>query len=176
MMTESLVAALSTYARAVRATKAPASIEDNSAVARSERLQYLVQPRILHWEERATEWSGKPDRISIRLELIEVSSGETLDTTVLSGKSRWATFGGDHPQDLLPDPLSRYANALFEAQACSLTSRYSGPAHAQPPAPTQEVLPEAVPVAPLLLPLATGSPVLWSGVRIPPGVPLIAHR
>ena len=113
MTTESIVAALSTHARPVRAAKAPASVEDNSAAARSERLQFLVQPTILHWEERATEWSGKPDRISIRLELIEVSSGDTLDTTVLSGKSKWATFGGDHPQELLPEPLSRYVNALF---------------------------------------------------------------
>jgi len=113
MTTQEVVAALSTHARIVRAAKAPATIKENSAAARSAHLQYLVQPTILHWEERATEWSGKPDRISVRLELIEVSSGATLDTTVLSGKSKWATLGGDHPQELLPEPLSGYANALF---------------------------------------------------------------
>ena len=113
MTTQAVVAALSAHVRIVRAAKVPASIEENLATARSKHLQYLVQPTILHWEERATEWSGKSDRISVRLELIAVSSEETLDSTVLSGKSKWATLGGDHPQELLPEPLSRYANAIF---------------------------------------------------------------
>ena len=113
MTTQAVVAALSAHPRIVRAAKAPGSIKENLAAARSEHLKYLVQPTILHWEERATEWSGMPDRISLRLELIAVASEETLDSTVLSGKSRWATFGGDHPQELLPEPLRRYANAIF---------------------------------------------------------------
>ena len=25
--------------------------------------EYLLKPQILHWEDRATEWSGKPDRV-----------------------------------------------------------------------------------------------------------------
>ena len=28
---------------------------------------YYVKPIILHWEERNTEWSGKPDRIEIQV-------------------------------------------------------------------------------------------------------------
>lgn len=113
MTTQAVVAALSAHARTIRAANAPASIEENLETARSKHLQYLAQPTILHWEERATEWSGKPDRVSVRLELIAVSSEETLDSTVLSGKSKWAAFGGDHPQELLPEPLGRYANAIF---------------------------------------------------------------
>ena len=113
MTTQAIVAALSAHARIVRAAEGPASDDENLATARSEHLQYLVQPMILHWEERATEWSGKPDRISVRLEVISVLSGDTLDSTVLSGKSRWATLGGDHPQELLPEPLRLYADALF---------------------------------------------------------------
>ncbi|WP_254924651.1 DUF4823 domain-containing protein [Aeromonas sp. A35_P] len=29
------------------------------------------------------------------------------------GKSKWATFGGDHPQDLLPEPTEKYVNSLY---------------------------------------------------------------
>jgi len=70
-------------------------------------------PEILHWEDRATEWSGKPDVIEVRLTLIDVASGRPLDETVISGKSKWATFGGDHPQELLAVPFEQYAAALF---------------------------------------------------------------
>ena len=75
---------------------------------------YLVVPQILHWEDRATEWSGIPDRIEVELRVFD---GETLlevGATVLSGKSKWATFGGDHPEDLLPEPLSNYVKTLYE--------------------------------------------------------------
>jgi hypothetical protein len=113
MTTEAIVAAFSEHAENVKAAQAPAAVEENLATAREEQLQYLVQPKILHWEERATEWSGKPDRISVRLDLIATTSEETLDSTVLSGKSKWDTLGGDHPQELLPEPLSWYTNAIF---------------------------------------------------------------
>jgi hypothetical protein len=45
--------------------------------------------------------------------VIDVASGEVLDSAVIEGKSKWATLGGDHPQDLLESPLSDYARSLF---------------------------------------------------------------
>ncbi len=33
----------------------------------AEKHGYYVKPEILHWEERATEWSGRSDRIEIQL-------------------------------------------------------------------------------------------------------------
>lgn len=74
---------------------------------------YLVMPEILHWEDRATEWSGKPDRIEVKLTIYETVSGETIHSTIISGKSKWATFGGDHPQDLLPEPINNYISSLY---------------------------------------------------------------
>ncbi len=113
MTTQAIVAALSAHVQTVRSANSVASVEENLKAARDVSASYVVHPTILHWEERATEWSGKPDRISVQLQLIATPSGEVLDTTVISGKSKWATFGGDHPQELLPEPLSRYATALF---------------------------------------------------------------
>lgn len=65
---------------------------------------YYVIPEILHWEDRATEWSGIPDRLEVKLSIFDGNKKE-LASTIITGKSKWATLGGDHPQDLLPEPL-----------------------------------------------------------------------
>lgn len=75
---------------------------------------YYVKPVILHWEERATEWSGKPDRIEIQVVIYDTGSKKVLATSSYTGKSKWATFGGDHPQDLLPKPTNQYINSLYQ--------------------------------------------------------------
>lgn len=74
---------------------------------------YLVVPQILHWEDRNTEWSGKPDRIEIKIIVTDAQSRQTLASVVISGKSKWATFGGDHPQDLLPEPVGQFVQSLY---------------------------------------------------------------
>lgn len=80
---------------------------------RSRSYDYYVIPEILHWEDRATEWSGKPDRIEVKVSIYDSHSVRELASTVISGKSKWATFGGDHPQDLLPEPLDAYIGSLY---------------------------------------------------------------
>jgi hypothetical protein len=74
---------------------------------------YLVVPEILHWEDRNTEWSGIKDSIEIKLAVYDSKSGNELAASVIAGKSKWATFGGDHPQDLLPEPIYAYVATLF---------------------------------------------------------------
>lgn len=75
---------------------------------------YYVIPEILHWEDRATEWSGLPDRIEVQLSIFEQGTWEEIASTLIKGKSKWATFGGDHPQDLLPKPLNNYVLNLYQ--------------------------------------------------------------
>jgi len=77
------------------------------------RSGYLVVPEILHWEDRNTEWSGLPDRIEIKVLVTDARSGREVAAIVLTGKSKWATFGGDHPQDLLPEPVKQYVDSLY---------------------------------------------------------------
>ena len=72
-----------------------------------------VVPQILHWEDRATEWSGKKDKIEIKITVFS-ADGTVLASNIISGKSKWATFGGDHPQDLLPEPLGKYVQSLYQ--------------------------------------------------------------
>jgi len=79
----------------------------------TERYEYYIQSEILHWEDRATEWSGLPDRIEIKISVYDTHSGAELASSILSARSKWATFGGDHPQDLLPEPVKQYVESLY---------------------------------------------------------------
>jgi hypothetical protein len=81
--------------------------------AKQKGYTYLFRPRILHWEDRATEWSGRSDKVSISIGLYEVSTGKKLDKITFDGKSPWATWGGDRPEDLLIVPMVEYADSLF---------------------------------------------------------------
>lgn len=74
---------------------------------------YLVIPEILHWEDRATEWSGRADRLEVKITVFDLSTQEMLASTVLNGRSRWATLGGDRPQDLLAGPITHYVDSLY---------------------------------------------------------------
>lgn len=77
----------------------------------SEVYAYYVEPEILHWEDRATEWSGIPDKIEIKISIYD-SRLNAVTAVVISGRSQWGTFGGDHPQDLLHDPVNSYVQGL----------------------------------------------------------------
>ncbi|MBY8975515.1 DUF4823 domain-containing protein [Rhodobacteraceae bacterium NNCM2] len=74
---------------------------------------YFAEPQILHWEDRATEWSGISDRVEIKLSIYNLDTKEQISAAMISGKSKWATMGGDHPQDLLADPINAYVNGLY---------------------------------------------------------------
>lgn len=75
---------------------------------------YYVQPEILHWEERATEWSGLPDQIEIQIVIYDTATKSEIFNASYKGKSKWMTFGGDHPQDLLPEPTDQCVSSLYK--------------------------------------------------------------
>ncbi|MDX2321304.1 MAG: DUF4823 domain-containing protein [Moritella sp.] len=79
----------------------------------SEKYGYYAKPVILGWEDRATEWSGKPDKIEIQIVIFDVKTETELVNLTFSGKSKWLTFGGYHPQDLLEKPTNQYINSLY---------------------------------------------------------------
>jgi Domain of unknown function (DUF4823) len=77
------------------------------------KFAYYIEPEILHWEDRATEWSGIPDKITIKISVYDAALGSGIASAVFDGESKWATFGGDHPQDLLPEPVNQYVDSLY---------------------------------------------------------------
>jgi hypothetical protein len=58
------------------------------ATLKGSKYGYLIEPNILHWEDRATEWSGKPDKISVKILVYDLSSGDRLSQVILDGKSK----------------------------------------------------------------------------------------
>ena len=91
------------------------SFDDALGFALKGGFKYVVYPTILHWEDRATEWSAIPDRVEVKIDIIEAATATLLDSVVITGKSGLATFGGDHPQDLLPKPVGEFVSNLFDA-------------------------------------------------------------
>lgn len=108
-----VVMAFSEHSSRVEGGRAHQSFDESLAAARNMGASYLVVPTILHWEDRATEWSGIPDKASIKVAVFNVSTGVNLDSVIIKGRSGIATFGGDHPQDLLPQPVEEYVSSLF---------------------------------------------------------------
>jgi len=111
--TLAIVAAFSTWATQVVGGVSQESDEEGLAKAKAGGHKYLIAPKILHWEDRATEWSGRLDRVEVLLKTFDVVSGSLIDSVTIRGKSKWASFGGDHPQDLLAKPLEDYAGSLY---------------------------------------------------------------
>jgi hypothetical protein len=110
---DAIVVAIRQHEQNVVRGTAPESVADALAHARAGNLACVVYPTILHWEDRATEWSTMPDRIEIQLDILDAATGATLDSDTLTGTSKFWTWGGDHPQDLLAEPLTGYMTTLF---------------------------------------------------------------
>ena len=75
---------------------------------------FAVDCQIVHWSDRVTEWSGIPDRITLDLSVYDVATGAALNRQQVRASSRWATLGGDHPQDLLPELTRRWAESVSD--------------------------------------------------------------
>jgi len=108
-----ILMAFSKYSNSAETGHQYQSFENALAYAKENNYGYLVFPTILEWEDRATEWSGIPDKASIKIAIINAETGNTIDSAIIKGKSGLATFGGDHPQDLLPKPVEEYVGTLF---------------------------------------------------------------
>ncbi len=108
-----ILLAFSKYLTQVETGHEYQSYKEAFSTAQSNQVDYLIFPSILAWEDRATAWSGISDKVSVKISIISVRTTKTIDSAIISGKSGIATFGGDHPQDLLPEPIENYAKALF---------------------------------------------------------------
>ena len=108
-----LLASFAKRVNRVETASAYQSYEDALKATREKGFKYLVYPTILHWEDRASEWSAIPDRVELKIQIFEAMTNDIVYSVVIEGKSGLATFGGDHPQDLLPKPVDEFVSALF---------------------------------------------------------------
>lgn len=99
--------------RWVRVGGVAESFEDAVFQAQRADQDILIFPTILHWEDRATEWSMIPDKVEVKVDVVNVQTGDVISSGVIKGSSGLATLGGDHPQDLLPEPVAEFVSSLF---------------------------------------------------------------
>lgn len=75
--------------------------------------RYAIIPVITHWEQRATEWSGRPSRMSIDMSIYDTASEKRLSSRSLTARSRIVSFTSTSPESLLTKPIRDYANELY---------------------------------------------------------------
>jgi hypothetical protein len=108
-----VAAAFARHGSAVTIADAPVSRERVIADARAAGAQFAAVPTIAHWEQRATEWSGRPSRMAISLAMIDVPSGAVVSNVELSGRSRIMSFTSTSPDSLLREPIGKYVDGLY---------------------------------------------------------------
>lgn len=54
-----------------------------------------------------------PDKVEVNVEVVNVRTGDVISSGVIKGRSGLATLGGDHPQDLLPEPVAELLSSVF---------------------------------------------------------------
>ena len=106
-------AAFMRYTRSVYTSKFPESVSEALEIARSGHMEYLLYPTIIQWEDRATEFSGRRDRLKIKAELIDLSTSKVVFSREVEAVGKWMTDGGETPKDLLDQPAQQFANAVF---------------------------------------------------------------
>lgn len=108
-----IYSAFSRHSAAVTVGSSTSNLEQALEGARRSGQDYVVLPTILHWEDRATEWSMIPDKVEVKIEVVQVSSGAVVGSGIAKGASGLSTLGGDHPQDLLPEPIETFVSSLY---------------------------------------------------------------
>jgi len=113
VVAQAVATAFSATATRVHVADEAVANDQSIITARSASAGYLVVPIIAQWEQRATEWSGRPSRMAIRITIIDVASGNQITSSAIEGRSRIFSFTSTSPESLLKDPLARYVQELY---------------------------------------------------------------
>ncbi|MDO8544566.1 MAG: DUF4823 domain-containing protein [Opitutaceae bacterium] len=108
-----LEGAFSRYAADVVNGPSVDSLSEAVAAARQKGCSYVVSPKITQWEDRATEWSGRRDKIGFIVKVVRTEDQAEIATAEIVGKSSLMTFGGDRPQDMLKKPVDEFVATLY---------------------------------------------------------------
>ena len=118
VVAQKTAAAFSRYARRVEiAAIVSVDRQELLAAARKTGAGYLAIPSIAHWEQRATEWSGIPSRVSVALAIIEVDTGLELRSSLLESRSATMTLVRPNPENLAQHMIDQNVAGLYGAKA-----------------------------------------------------------
>jgi hypothetical protein len=113
IVAQSVAAAFSPMASRIHIADKQLTNAEAIEAAKAQGAGYLVVPTIAQWEQRATEWSGRPSRMAIRVTVLDVATGKQLTSTAIEGRSRIMSLTSTSPESLLRDPLAQYVRELY---------------------------------------------------------------
>lgn len=105
--------AFSPKAGSVEVAESVQTREDVVAEAKRIGARYAIITTIVQWEQRATEWSGRPSRMAIDLSIYDTDTGARIDSRSIKARSRVVSFTSTSPESLLTAPLRQYAQELY---------------------------------------------------------------
>lgn len=113
VIAETIYKAFQKHMKRVEVAPEGEKLEEGLQKAKSSSFTYLVNSKISRWEDYVTEWNGKLDMIDMQMDILDVSSGKTIDSVNFNGNGTWWTFGGYHPQHILTKAMDEYIANLF---------------------------------------------------------------
>ncbi len=84
--------ALSVHAERIEVAERVGILKKALARTNTLNLKNLFSPKILNWEDRATAWSGRPDRITSQFSVYAAKTGKRLVNSTMRASSKWATL------------------------------------------------------------------------------------
>lgn len=88
-------------------------LEEGLKKAKDSGFVYLVDSKILRWEDHVTEWNDQVDQIDMQMDIYDVQVGRLIDSVEFVGHGTLNTLGGYHPQHILKESMPKYINSLF---------------------------------------------------------------
>lgn len=86
---------------------------------------YLVDSKVLRWEDYVTEWNGRLDRIDMQMDVFEIKTSSLIDSVNFIGNGTWFTFGGYHPQHIVRKSIDDYVNQYFNLGITNMMKKES---------------------------------------------------
>lgn len=74
---------------------------------------YVIIPELYLWEDRATSWSGKPDKMMLGLTVYD-NTGTKLNHIEIKGESTSMTLDDNDPIELVNEALDMYIRTIFD--------------------------------------------------------------
>lgn len=88
-------------------------LDEAIRICENNGVQFIIRPIIQHWEDRATNWSGLPDKIALELILIDSPGGGTLNSLLFNASSTFFTFTNQPPEHMLDDSFETAVQQLL---------------------------------------------------------------
>lgn len=89
------------------------SCQQGLASAKANGYDYYICPQLLQWDDYATDWSGIPDRLKLKVYIMSTEPEEIIDKILIDGIGRVVTFEKETPMVIAKEPMENWVNSLF---------------------------------------------------------------